>query len=149
MNNNITEYKRIKENVMGEMPDGKNLQFYVTTKNGHESLLKVKEVIEPISLYDSNMWPSDEVWETILPLWFLKRIQANGVKEILKNPSLWHFGSWLDAMKYRGWKWFSSMESAEHYIIILEALELPYSVNPLEYVIIESGVNLSDIKFNP
>ena len=60
---------------------------------------------------------------------------------------LWDYGSWLDAMKYRGWEWFSSKVDTTEFIIILVPHELPFSVNPLEYLIYETGISLESIHF--
>jgi hypothetical protein len=110
-------------------------------------IYQIKEVVKAIALYDPDNWLADENWEKILPYWFVSRVKDYSIEDIIQNPNLWHFGSWLDAMKYRGWKWFSSKVYSNEFIIILEPLEFPYSVNSLEFVIMESGINLGNIKF--
>ncbi|GEP94444.1 hypothetical protein [Chitinophaga cymbidii] len=144
----MDEIERIAFNNAGELFKGSVLHFKVNANNPSYHLLRVKEVVTEIARYDRDSWPSDEKWEDILPGWFIERIKSYDINEILSNSSvLWDYGSWLDAMKNRGWKWYSSNVFEGGFSIYLEAKEFPFSVNPLEYVIYESGVLLPNITF--
>lgn len=48
-------------------------------------------------------------------------------------------------MRFRGWEWYSCKFDSTGLIIIIEPNSFPFSVNPLEYVIYESGVSLYNI----
>jgi hypothetical protein len=48
-------------------------------------------------------------------------------------------------MKYRGWLWYSSGITSKGFNIVLKPISFPFAINPLEYLIFESGVELKDI----
>ncbi len=144
----IEEQKRIMDYTTGQLPLKGYLSFRTITQNSTEKLSLVKSVLRVVSEFDEKSWPSDEQWDLILPKWFLNKIKSHSLEEITKNnTSLWDYGSWLDAMKYRGWEWYSSKADNSGFTIILEPHTLPFSVNPLEYVIYETGVPLINIIF--
>jgi hypothetical protein len=58
------------------------------------------------------------------------------------------YGSWLDAMKYRGWEWYSSNSDERGFSIILEVNSFPFSINPLEYVIYETDISIDSIIYH-
>ena len=143
------EKNRIKEFTKGELPHEGYLSFLVNTLHASEKLSLIKEVVTIISDYNESNWPSDEMWENLLPKWFLNKIEKYSPEEVIKNSSLlWDYGSWLDAMKYRGWEWYSSKINSNGFDIILIPITLPFSVNPLEYIIYETGVPIKNITFN-
>jgi hypothetical protein len=107
----------------------------------------VKDVILSVSRFNENTWPEDEIWNKILPAWFLTKIKSHSIDEIKRNENIWEYGSWLDAMKFRGWYWYSSEVGVGKFKIILVAQTFPYSVNPLEFVVLETGVDLRNISF--
>lgn len=140
------------ENVVffnsGEKPDGGHLLFSVKTDEPAVKLELVKSVVIAICKFSGPDWPSDEVWNKTLPIWFLTKIKRYSLEEVSqKNTRLWEYGSWLDAMRFRGWKWYSSKITPKGFDVILEPYEFPFSVNPLEYVIYETGVELNNIEF--
>lgn len=144
----MKEVERIENNTDGEKCEGLVLQFRVRTSEPLVRLSKVKEVVLRVASYNGENWPSDREWEDILPKWFTVRIKSYSINEILKHSTvLWDYGSWLDAMRNRGWEWYSSQVLDDGFLIFLKAKDFPYAVNPLEYIIYESGVLLSDIQF--
>lgn len=142
------ESERIEQNNHGEIPKGGFLSFEARARNPSESLSLTKEVIAVISKYNEHNWPSDEYWEKSLPTWFIRKIKEYSVQKIIEsNGRLWDYGSWLDAMKYRGWLWYSSELKPLELKIILEPYTYPFSVNPFEYLLLESGVNEGEIRY--
>lgn len=141
------ESENIQNNSHGELPPDPIVKFLVTTDNGDEKLAKIKQVMLYVAKYDADDWPGDDVWEKELPLWFSTGIMANQSRDLVKETHLWDFSSWVDAMKYRGWYWYSSLLTPKGFEIILVPFEFPLVVNPFEYVIYESGVGLKKIKF--
>lgn len=144
--NNI-ERDRIYNFINAELPDSGYLLFKATTDTPNEKLRMITSVIDIVSLYDENDWPKDEQWDDFLPAWFLNKIKNYTLEEINSNSLLWDYGSWLDAMKYRGWKWYSSKIETHNFIIILEPNSFPFSVNPLEYLIYETEIATNSITF--
>jgi hypothetical protein len=64
----------------------------------------------------------------------MQSFHDHSVEELLSDPSLWHFGSWVDAMKDTGWEWWSSSLDGDCWTVNLWALSDPYSLGPLEYL---------------
>jgi hypothetical protein len=130
------------------VPSQGMLIFRIITVKPEMKLSKVKEVMSVIASYNPTNWPDDNTWDLQLPRWFVNKIKSYSLEEINQSGHLlWDYGSWLDAMKFRGWEWFSSKVDHNGFLIYLKAIDFPFSVNPLEYVIYESGVPLSDINF--
>ncbi len=63
----------------------------------------------------------------------------HSLETIMSDPTLWHFGSWVDAMKAPGWEWWSSALGDKGFEINLCAYEWPYTVNPLEFLVSAAG----------
>lgn len=142
----LIEKDRIKLFLQGELPNTGYLIFKVTTFQPKEKLLKVKEVISKISEFDSENWPSDRFWENALPNWFVNKIKENSIEDILSSKyELWEFVSWLDAMKFRGWEWYSSNYASDFFEIVIEPFSFPFSINPLKFVIYSTGIEYQNI----
>lgn len=144
----MTEIEYINTNNNGEQPIESWAKFRVHCDTPERNLSKVKEVVSIISQFNSQDWPTDDKWSDILPQWFVVAIKKNTIDKWINNPILWDYGSWLDALKFREWEWFSSKVSDEAFEIIVVIKSIPYSINPLEYVIFESGVLKDSIYFN-
>src|SRR5690606_20146071 len=99
---------------------------------------------------EKTAWPSDEEWQNCLPPWFIATFEERTLEEIRKMEVqeleenvwlLWDYGSWLDAMRLRGWEWWSSLcdpLEGEWSALLLQH-ELVYSIQPLIYLARESG----------
>src|ERR1700752_4938019 len=122
------ESKNIWQNTLGELPNKGYITFSVMTNDPESKLKLVKEVMAAISSFDEDNWPDDHIWDHNLPKWFLEKIKQNSLELIKEDQRLWNYGSWLDALKFRGWKWFSSTIKPSGFEIILEPYTLPYSV---------------------
>ncbi len=144
----MNEENRIFEFCNGESPNVGYLCFTAVTHEPSHKLKLIKDVMTIISKYDSTSWPDDNKWSAILPKWFIYKIRANKLEDIIaSNYKLWDYGSWLDAIKHRGWEWYSSKISPDKFEIIVTPKSFPFSVNPLEYLIMESGVDYESIYF--
>lgn len=144
----INEYDRIVNFNSGEQPNKGYLLFIVETDESFQKLMQLKEVIIAISKFNEQNWPDDETWDNSLPKWFLTKIKSHSIEEISQESRLlWEYGSWLDAMKFRGWEWYSSKLNSNGFEIILDPCVFPFSVNPFEYIIFELDVELKNIKF--
>ena len=131
----------------GEQPQDGYLVFDVQDDNALDKLNKVIDVMRCIASFDEDDWPNDLTWIGVLPDWFSSKVLARDVKIILEDKSLWDFGSWLDAMKFRGWYWYSSLVEPNGFRIIVVPVTLPYSIDPLRFLIAESGIPDSSIEF--
>lgn len=133
-----------KENLMfqlnGEIPSFPYIEIRVNGVSD-EFLVKVKTVMGIMADVNVEDWPDEEYFEIYLPEWFLTVTKRNSFEIIKANPDLhlWHFGSWLDAMKLRNWIWFSSLKTENEIVINIETFNFPYIIEPLEYLIRSTG----------
>lgn len=115
--------------ILGDCPEGAEV-----------SLERVKEVMLIIASQNREAWPDESGWIQLLPTWFEATFKKHSLDEIVADESLWHFQSWLDAMRLRGWEWWSSkLTSGATWKIQLVAYEWPYSIGPIEYLAKVSG----------
>jgi hypothetical protein len=94
-----------------------------------------------IAQNDPNNWPSDDEWLKLLPEWFTNPFKDITLEELINNKELWDYSSWLEAMRLRGWTWWSSRYLNDRWEIKLNAYEHPYSIGPLEYLARASGAD--------
>jgi hypothetical protein len=134
----MSEVLRVSENINGQEPPSVQVRIKAESDSPQEALDRVLSVLIIIIRACSMEWPEDTWWKQELPEWFLGSFN-HSTDEILKDASLWDFDSWLDANKYRGWEWWSSNKSSSSFQIKLHALDDPYVIEPLEYLIRVSG----------
>lgn len=139
---NKNEEDRIVFNILeGQKPDGYYIEF--TSHSGVDCLDKIRQVVQIISKYNKETWPSYVKFREELPEWFVQKILQNSITIIEKNPEkyLWNYESWIDALKYRNWYWWSCETIGDGWSIILNAVDSPLIIEPFEYIIRESGVD--------
>jgi hypothetical protein len=138
-----SEAHRIEHNVHCE--PAPRVEIRVLCKSGSNpevQLAHVRDVMRIVAQQRAkSQWPADEWWRSALPSWFLQPFEGRTMEQVLENPNLWDFGSWLDAMKYTGWEWWSSGRTHDGWMIRLWATSDPYSVGPLEYLARAAGVH--------
>jgi len=135
----MKEIERIENNVLGEKPSGVIVTMSFSTSKPRETLEKIISVLMVIlSALKENVWPEDTWWKDNLPEWFVESFD-HSLEEIMRDESLWDFGSWVDAIKYRGWEWWSSIASDGTIKIYIEAQDDPYAIEAFEYAVRVSG----------
>ncbi len=133
------EINRLKSNISGEKPSGPTIVMLWSHPFPEEGLNKILGIMNLIiSAQKHANWPEDKWWKKNLPGWFLNSFN-HSIEEIQKDSRLWDFGSWLDALKYRGWEWWSSEIKDKKIIVFLEAYDQPYILGPFEFIIFVSG----------
>ena len=146
----ITEVERLKSNFAGEAPDGLYWIYDVQSEKAQDDLLaRITEVVGPIAQSSPQDWPSDDGWRALLPKWFLDSFAVRTREEaqhlLLTTPKEnwsklpWEFGSWLDAIHDRGWKWWSSKKGMDLLRICLTIDEWPASLEAFENIIRAAG----------
>ncbi len=144
----MTEDKRIIENNNCGDPNSSFVIYRIHPVIAPEKYLHmIKEIMNVVCRYNSDNWPCDDQWSSILPSWFVKGFRPYNYEEFQKNSLLWTFGSWIDAMKYRNWEWYSSCLSKNRIEIKLITLSIPYIIDPFEYIIYASGVDVQSINY--
>lgn len=141
----MEETERILENQAGELPPKTGLK--ISAREVESPLVQLNRVLEVVSAIVNSEGKSltDEEWEDTLPSWFVDSMVSRSLKEIKVNENLWHFGSWIDAIQQRGWKWWSSITTKDGFSVYLESLTYPYNIDPFIYVIYSTGVERKNI----
>jgi hypothetical protein len=141
-----TEFQRMKEDASNEKYDGPSIVIIAKASNGSECLRRVKEVIELIAEESANgTWPTDDVWSSRLPSWFTDPFHERTLEQVLADKTLWDYGSWLDAMRHRGWQWWSSASEGDTWSATLLREDEVYSIEPLIYLARQSGASTVEV----
>jgi len=144
----MSETMRVEKNVDSEVAPRVEIRLLLRgAADSDDSLVRAREVMRVVAgQRERGPWPEDAWWKSSLPDWFLDPFEGRSIDEVMKNPELWDFGSWLDAMKSPGWEWWSSGKTDDGWIIRVRALSDPYSIGPLEYLARASGAGSVEIQ---
>lgn len=134
----MTEIERIFDNITGQEPPPVKVKIRVDSDLPKETIERIISVILVVLEACSMKLPEDNWWRKRLPKWFVDSF-GYSLEEIMNDPGLWDFASWIDASKYRGWEWWSSHVKDASFCIKLHVYEDPYVIGPFEYVIRASG----------
>ncbi len=137
----LSEKQRVEQLTNSEPSPPVEVRLHAQTHDDPvRSLSRVREVMAIVAeQHDAGAWPDDEWWKIRLPNWFVGPFEGRTINEVMKDPTLWDFGSWLDVMKSPGWQWWSSGTAPDGWVLRLRALSDPYSIEPLEYLARASG----------
>ncbi len=105
----------------------------------------VLALVQLIIKEDAAAWPGEDEWKRRLPDWALERIRSLSREEadelLAATPREqwgrlpWDFGSWLDALKVRGWIWWNHRRSGKNLEIVLGIIEVPSHLEAFEELI--------------
>lgn len=130
----MLELERLHKYVKGQKPPRVAISIKAVCDNPEETLSKIWTIQQVVVEASGQDWPSDAWWEEKLPDWFLGSF-CKSIESLLQDESLWDFGSWLDALQYRGWEWWSSELGEKSVWINIQGIEDPFVIGPLEYLI--------------
>lgn len=138
-----SEINRILFSNNLELPKNDSHVIYEIDNIDESDYYDIKKVIGAVSQFKKENWPDEEEWSKILPERFVTETKKNTLEAIRSNPKLylWHYGSWLNSIKYRNWVWFSSKYSKidAKASIVLITIDFPYIIECFEYVIRNSS----------
>ena len=120
--------------------------------NPDATMTKILDVIKLISNFSIYDFPDDDYWKNKLPRWLLDSLPVLSEQECqilldstprdLWDTLPWEFGSWLDAIRDRGWKWHSYIRNENIAYIILISIDIPERIDALKHIIITAGGNI-------
>jgi hypothetical protein len=107
-------------------------------------------VIQRIVSYDYDSWPDDDYWRETLPHWlssFMKtedeaRAEMARVPRERWNELSWEFGSWLDAIRERDWKWWGYKRLGNEVYLVLEVTGIPPRIDAFKQILLASGAKI-------
>src|SRR5258708_5680281 len=115
---NMTEPKRILENLRGERPPPVWICFRSTCR---EPALVAKRVGSISRMFAerraSENWPATEWWTERLPDWLRDSFGVHSAEEIKNNINLWALDAWVAAMRAPGWEWWSSECAIDKFVV--------------------------------
>ncbi len=134
------EIERISEYVADERPKTEYVRIEFDCECFVDTIVRIKSVLlVSIAASKERKWPEeDDWWIESLPDWFVKSFD-HSVDELMANESLWHFGSWTDALHFRGWQWWSCDCRDNIGAINVMIDEVPFVLGPFIYLIGASG----------
>lgn len=141
-----SESKRLFDAECHDTPEGPSIVVRAQCVDAAQSLQRVKEVLMHIAgTAADESWPSDAEWTRRLPSWFTEPFRGRPIEQVLKDDTLWDYGSWLDAMRNRGWRWWCSSCEDDWWTATLIREDQVYSIEPLIYLARQSGASTVEV----
>ena len=151
-----TEVFYFNSHVAGEEPPSPAWVLDVELgQNADQCFQRILEVVQTVLITPRERWPSDAQWRELLPSWFIlntptitreeAEIELSRVPREQWHLLPWDFGSWLDAMHNRGWRWWSYLLTRQKLTIYLVIEDWPASLEAFEHILKAAGatINLS------
>lgn len=148
----LNERERLHSFINGEVPPPVYVKLSLECTDAATCMLNVKSVLDVVIKQDDNHWPNDRYWQDNLPGWLMstfKKYTLAELKAVRANRALWNslpwsFGSWLDRMKERDWKWWSSQVNSESNLVVVYLIVsgVPTSTKALEHLFVAAGARI-------
>lgn len=135
----LSQVDRVDSLVRAEHAPRVRLSVAFESSKPAAVLVQVRDVMRLLASAQLGQWPSDDWWRQRLPRWFIASFEGRGLEEIIADPTLWDFGSWIDAMKDPGWEWWSSGTDGQRGYVECSAHAMPFSFEPLLYLLRAAG----------
>jgi hypothetical protein len=113
------------------------------------TLAKIRDVVRRVINQDGETWPDDNYWKANLPRWLISRLPEISREEadrlMAETPRErwdelpWDFGSWLDNIREREWKWWGCECSGRKGKLILEVTDVPPRVDAFRQILLAAG----------
>lgn len=142
----MDEVERLFLKDNGDLPKtGLAITLEIDSASRESQIFKcLVDLMKGIIKAESLDYQIDATWEENLPDWFVSKTKSISQDDLLKNDQLWDFGSWIDAMKQRGWKWWSRKILQDKVVIYLETFTYPYNIDPFFYMLYSCGVDFKN-----
>ncbi|XLS30044.1 hypothetical protein ACJD0Z_04285 [Flavobacteriaceae bacterium M23B6Z8] len=135
----MTELERLENIEMDAIPET-GLAIIISPALEESSLNKIIELLKCVIQIEKLDKTEDSKWEENLPNWFVQKAKSVTKEELLKDDQLWDIGSWIDAIKQRGWKWCALKNQPGKTIIHLETFTYPYNIDSFFYILYSIGI---------
>lgn len=119
-------------------------------ENPAETLQRILQVVEKIVTQSANAWPDDDYWRSNLPLWLSTFMMTAEECDAAMartpraqwNQLPWEFGSWLDAIRERDWRWWGSESTGDRARIVLEVTGIPPRIDAFKQILLAAGAKI-------
>ncbi|MCE1182632.1 MAG: hypothetical protein LWW81_10070 [Rhodocyclales bacterium] len=117
-----------------------------------DALLRVLAVVREIASHDPGNWPPDEAWRRTLPTWLkhhLPELTKEETEHLMATTPRdqwdtlpWEFGSWIDAVRDRGWRWWGYRQSGASATLVLHIAMFPERIDAFKEILRAAGINI-------
>lgn len=145
------EIERLKRVELGAALPAAKWDFALDLgANPEETWHRILEVVEDIVEEDTASWPGDDYWKSALPPWLLSFLMTPEECDaaMARTPREkwgqlpWEFGSWLDAIRERDWRWWGGERSANSARIVLEVTGIPPRIDAFKQILLAAGAQV-------
>jgi hypothetical protein len=145
------EIDRLKQNSLGlGLPTTKWSFDLDLGKASVESWQRILNVTEKIVTQSTRSWPDDDYWRDNLPTWLSSFMMTAEECDAAMartpreqwNQLPWEFGSWLDAIRERDWRWWGGERSGERARIVLEVMDIPPRIDAFKQILLAAGAQI-------
>ncbi|MFS4469604.1 hypothetical protein [Maribacter sp. 2210JD10-5] len=133
----------LKKDISNGIPQT-GLAITIAFKLSNKSFDKLQSLMGSIIEMNTNESQDDKVWEKTLPKWFVLKTKNITRDDLSTNNQLWDFGSWIDAIRQRQWKWWGIKNLNSKTVIYLETIGYPYNIDPFFYMLYSIGIELKE-----
>jgi len=113
---------------------------------------RIREVVREIVEQEEDAWPEDEYWKVTLPNWltsFMPELSKDEADHLLAitpreewNKLPWTFGSWLEAMYERGWRWWGYETFGGKAKLVLQVTSIPPRLEAFKQILLAAGAKI-------
>jgi hypothetical protein len=108
---------------------------------------RILEAVSVITSADPEEWPEDSIWSDRLPIWltsyFMTLEQVDAAMASVPREKWdelgWEFGSWLDAMRERDWRWWGGERRDQSARIVLQVTGIPPRIDAFKQILLAAG----------
>ena len=149
-----TEIKRVDvNNELASMP-ANPWEFDLASDIPMEvAIERIRSVVRLIAHAEPEAWPNDDEWRKSLPPWLKEAIPELTKEEtdhlLATTPrekwdSLpWEFGSWLDAVRDRGWRWWGYRTDGNRATVVVHIAMFPERIDAFREILLAAGARIS------
>jgi hypothetical protein len=145
------EIERIRQEGLGPTLPHAKWDFKIDLGNSPDDVWeRIVRVVERIVAYDYDSWPDDGYWSEKLPEWLSSFMMTAEECDaaMARTPREqwdklpWEFGSWLDAIREREWKWWGYERSGKEARLVLQVTDIPPRIDAFKQILLASGAKI-------
>lgn len=145
------EIERIKHEGLGPILPHARWDFKIDLGLSPDEVWKrIVGVVQRIAAYDYDSWPDDNYWRKTLPKWLssFMMTEEEAHSAMARTPReqwdelSWEFGSWLEAIRERDWKWWGYERTGNEVYLVLEVTGIPPRISAFKQILLASGAKI-------
>lgn len=145
------EIERLRKNGLEACLPRERWDFSLNLgEDPNETWQRILNVVENIVAQEASSWPGDEYWRRILPVWLLSFLMTPEECDaaMARTPRTqwgqlpWEFGSWLDAIRDREWRWWGAERSGSLVHVVLEITGIPPRIDAFKQILLAAGAQI-------